>query len=346
MIDGSKFLEDLSGRYARLYTAAIQDMVIGYALGNAAKVDAARAELDEVMLATMGTAEVLGATIVLRATAKVMGSEAASKAAFKHSNRHTAAHLLTFAHTATQTILPSVTFEEAVQDMVTRTPVTIRLAAERTAQRISQLYGEGRVVAFVRSAEQAVTERVQSLIAEAVREGIPELDFMRGGSLQPGAGTNIVDAVKEIRAKTAEWSEGYARMAFRTNVNTAITAGKWKQGLDPDIDSIMPAVQFNTAGDVDVRPNHAAGDGKIMLRRNANWNQLAPPIDYNCRCGVRDVGLPELRRMGRVSAVRTTGFTRVGLSEVYIREDVPPAAWHPNPAFRKGGRPDLFIGGA
>ncbi len=344
MIEPSKFLEDLSGRYARLYTAAIQDMVIGYALGNAAKVDAARAELDEVMLETMGTAEVLGATITLRATAGVIGDdpELARFSAARGMDRFACAH---FAHTATQTILPSVTFDEAVQDMVARTPVTIRLAAERTAQRISQLYGEGRVVAFVRSAEQAVTERVQSLIAEAVREGVPELDFMRGGSLQPGAGTKIVDAVKEIRAKTAEWSEGYARMAFRTNVNTAITAGRWRQGLDPDIDSIMPAVQFTTAGDVDVRPNHAAGEGKIMLRRNPNWNRLAPPISWNCRCGVRDVGLPELRRMGRVRGERTSGFTRVGLTQLYVREDVPPAAWHPNPAFRKGGRPDLFIGG-
>jgi hypothetical protein len=124
-------------------------------------------------------------------------------------------------------------------------------------------------------------------------------------------------------------------MAFRTNVNTAVTAGRWAQGLDPDIDPILPAVQFLTAGDSDVRKPHKAGHKRIMLRRNPAWNELAPPLDYNCRCSVRDVSLAELRRMGRVTEVR---------GKVKIREDRPLAAWHANPEFRQGARVDLGIG--
>ncbi len=346
-LDTAKFLEDLTGKHARLYTAAIEDMLIAMALGNKPALSDARRRLGEIITETMGTAEVLGATITLRAAAGAVEEDqresfSAGGGIWLHPND--ALHLLRFAATPTQTIIPRVTFLEELEDMVTRTPVTIRKAAERTAQAIAKLYGEGRVVAFVRSAEQAVTERVQDLIVEAIREGIPELDFMRDGRVQPGAGTNIRKAVDAIRTKTGAWTEGYSRMVFRTNVNTAVTAGRFRVGMDPDITAIMPAVEFFTSGDSDVRPSHAAGDGKIMLRTNRAWEQLAPPIDYNCRCGVRDVGLPELRRMNRVRVEPTTGFTRVK-DGLYVREDRPPAAWKPNPKFRQSGRPDLFLNG-
>ena len=333
-LDVTRFLEDVSGRYARQYADLVADMVVAVAKDNRAALARARDQYGEVARETLGIGEVLGASIVLRDAAGVMGSAAAAKAAFKHSNRYTAVKLLRFAAEPTQNVLPRVTFAEAVEDMVTRSPTTIRNAAERTATNISKLYGEGRVVAFAKSAEQAVTDRVQSLIAEAIANGTEEA----------AVGKMIKTTVAQIRKDTADWSEAYARMAFRTNLNTATQAGKWRQGLDPDINSIMPAVQFVTAGDVDVRDNHKAGHKKIMLRTNPRWNDLASPLDYNCRCDSRDVSIPELRRMGRVRTSPTAGFTPVeGVPNLFIREDVPSAAWHPAEGFRHG-RPDLFLG--
>jgi SPP1 gp7 family putative phage head morphogenesis protein len=305
-LDATKFLEDLTGKHAKAYTETVQDMLVAMALGQKVALSAARKRLEDVITETMGAAEVLGASIVLREAAKVIESAPSL-----------------FASTPTQTILPRVTFIEALEDMVTRTPTTIRNAAERTAQNIAKLYGEGRVVAFARSAEQAVTERVGALISDAIRTGGEEL----------GVGRLIKTTVEEIRDKTGAWSEGYARMAFRTNVNTAVTAGRFRQAQDPAIAAVMPAMQFLTADDVDVRHNHGAADDLIFKTNNPVWNRIAPPLGYNCRCTVRHVSVPELRRMGRITA------------EGDVREDrLPPGAF-PDNGFRHGGRPDLFING-
>jgi hypothetical protein len=337
VIDPRKFLDDLSGRHARLYTSNIDELLVAQAMGNRQAYDDTLDRLGDVIRETQGVATIVGATLVLQNAARAIPREA--QLASRRGGEYDEWFLLNFADAPTQTILPRVTFEEAVQDMVDRTPTTIRAAAERTAKEIARLYGKGSGgiprVAFVRSAEAAVAKRVQALLAEAIEKGIPELDYMADGTLQPGAGKQIVDAVNAIRKRTRPWSEGYARMAFRTNVNTAVTAGRWAQGLDPDIDPILPAVQFLTAGDSDVRKPHKAGHKRIMLRRNPAWNELAPPLDYNCRCSVRDVSLAELRRMGRVTEVR---------GKVKIREDRPIASWHANSEFRQGARIDLGIG--
>ncbi len=339
MISADRFLEDLTGKHARLYTAAVMDMLVALAMGNRPQLDDARKRLEDIITETMGVAEVLGATLTLQKAAGLVATEVAGFATSDSFSGVTPSgpewntvsvrllpdtqQLLLFKDTPTQTILPRVTLTEAVQDMVDRVPATIRNAAERTAQRISQLYSEGRVVAFARSAEAAVTERVQALIAEAIREGIPEAE----------SGRLIRLGVDEVRKRTAAWSEGYARMAFRTNVNTAVTAGRFRQAQDPDIKAVIPAFRFDAVMDSDTRGNHGAADGLILKVDNPAWNRIAPPLGYNCRCQVSLVGLPELRRMGRV------------LANGDIRESSLPAGAHPDAGFRHGGRPDLFLTG-
>lgn len=315
-LDAQKFLEDLTGRHARLYTDLVGDMVVAIAQADRVSLRAARKELEQVTTETMGAAEVLGASIMLQSAAKLLAQGG-------QTMRGDRRYMLAFADEPTQTILPRVTFAEAVQDMVDRAPITIRNAAERTAQRISELYSSVRpMVGFARSAEQAVTERAQSLIAEAIREGIPEVDI----------GRRIVTDVNLIRTKTAAWSEGYARMAFRTNVNTAVSAGQFRQARDPDIRKVVPAFRFDAVGDADTRDNHNKADGIIMSVSNTDWSEIAPPLGYNCRCSVAFVGVPELRRRG---LVRPNGDV--------IESKVPSGAF-PDAGFRHAGRPDLFLG--
>lgn len=318
--DVDKFLEDLTGKHARFYTEAVHEMVVAMAMGNKPALFDARVRLEEIITETMGIGEILGATSVLQRTAALIREEPTTSEAIRTEGRY----LFNFANEKAQTLLPRVTFDEAVVDMVDRAPVTIRRAAERTATRIAQLYGEGRVVAFARSAEAAVTERVQSLISQAIREGIPEAT----------TGRLIRLGVDEVAKRTAAWSEGYARMAFRTNLNTAATAGRFRQAQDPDVRRVIPAFRFDSVGDSDTRHNHDAADGLIFSVRNTVWNTLAPPLGYNCRCQVSFVGLPELRRMGRIDD-----------SGDVIESRLPSNA-RPDDGFRHGGRPDLFIVGA
>lgn len=291
----SKFLEDLSGRHAKHYFAAVHDLYVAKVRGNRPAARAARNALNEAMRQTMGAAEVLGAMTVLQ--------QAAGGAKF-----------------SSQTIMPRVTLTEAVEDLVERAPVTLKNAAERTAQRIAQLYTEDRVVAFVRAAEETVTAEAAKLIERGIREGFDEGE----------AGQRISMSVEQVRELSEPWSEGYSRMVFRTNVNTAVTAGRFRQSQDPDIKSILPAFMFDAVGDDDTRHNHEAADGVILSVDDVQWNKIAPPLGYNCRCQVRHVSTVELEAMGRLK------------DGAVVPSRVPPDAG-PDEGFRHGGRADLFV---
>ena len=263
------------------------------------------------MRETMGKAEVVGATQLLR--------EAAEYIEAFHGDRSA---MVAFRDESTSRILPRVTLTEAIEDMISRTPVTIRNAAERTGARIAQLYAEGRVIAFAKAAEDTVTQQAQALIAQHVEAGVGE----------NVAGQAIRLGVEQVREISDAWTAGYARMVFRTNVNTAVTAGRFRQAQDPDIKLVVPAFKFSAIHDGDVRPNHAAADGLVMRTDNTEWGKIAPPLGYNCRCHVALVSTPQLARMGRLKQDGT------------IVEDTVPSAAHPDPGFRHGGRPDLFLG--
>ena len=314
-MNADKFLEDLTGRHARHYTAAVQDLFVAIVSRNKPAAADARAALATITAETMGAAEVLGATMVLRAASRHLRSQAL--AADRSS-------MIAFADLPSQTVLPRVTLTEALEDMVERTPVTIRRAAERTAQRIAELYSEDHVMAFVRSAEASVTREAQNFITRAFRSGIDE------GT----AGRRLAMSANEIRKRSAEWSEGYARMVFRTNVNTGVTAGRFRQVQDQAIKSVVPAFRFDSVGDVDTRDNHDAADGMILRVENTAWSKLAPPLGYNCRCQVSHVTRVELEMMGRVDRHGDVIESRI------------PAGAFSDPGFRHGGRPDLMLVGA
>lgn len=326
-LDVDRFLEDLSGRHAKLYKDAVREMVIFRAMGDRPAMAAAKERLGEVIAESMGIAEILGATLALRKAASFLSEE-------RQGNFAESSELITFAGEPSNNILPRVTFEKALEDMVDRTPVTLRRAADRSAQQISKLYGSGRVVAFANSAEAAVTKRVQDLIGQAIKEGIPEQAAVINGRFEPGAGRLITMGVKAVAEQTANWTEAYAKMSFRTNLNTAVTAGRFRQVQDPDVRQVIPAFRFDSVGDGDTRHNHDAADGLIFKVDNPVWNKIAPPLGYNCRCQVRYVGTPELRRLGRITAMGD------------VREDKLPPGAFPDKGFRHGGRPDLFIVGA
>lgn len=291
-----QFLTSTSSRFARHYFAAVHDLFVAKVRGNRPAARDARLALSRAMAETMGAAELLGARITLAAASR--------RANFA----------------AEQTIIPNVTLQEAIDDFVERAPVTVRNAAERTAQRISELYSEDRVAAFVRSAEDSVTRQAQAFVSSALKSGIGEGEAGRALSMS-------VDKVREL---SEPWSEGYSRMVFRTNANTAVTAGRFRAAQDQDVKTVVPAFRFDAVGDVDTRDNHDAADGLILSVDNPQWGRIAPPLGYNCRCQISHVTALELEAMGKLEGGR-------------VIEDRIPAGVFPDEGFRHGGRPDLFV---
>lgn len=307
------FLLTTEARFARTYTLAIQELLLARATMNRDRGDAAFARLNSVMLHAFGLGEAFGAQVLLR-TAAGMALDVYGGARFGADLRE----MVAFRESAD--ILANVTLQEALDDLVTRTPKVLRGSAERTAEVISHLYSKGRVIAFARSADAVVTERVQSLFAAAIKDGTAEAQVGRFAVLE----------VEKVREETAAWTEAYARMAFRTNLSTAVTAGRFRQAQDPVVKRIMPAFRFDAVNDADTRPNHAAHEGVIWSVDNPQWQKHAPPLGYNCRCTLVAVSIRDLKRMGRVQPDGTV-----------IESPVPPGAF-PDPGFRHAGRPDLL----
>jgi SPP1 gp7 family putative phage head morphogenesis protein len=317
-----KFLEDTTTRHASLYAEEVSIMLAATVTGNEAAARDATKRFREVIRETMGVADILGTNETLRAAASVLTTEMREELS--------AQQVAEVFHFATQTIVPKITFAEALADMVDRAPTTLKDAAERSAEAIARLYSEDNVVAFVRSAEDAVTEKAQDVIAQAIKKGIGEVK----------AGRLLKATVDEVRTElTDSWSESYATMAFRTNVSTATSAGRFRQVQDPDVAAVIPAFQFQAAGPPlsrggDTRDNHYAAHQMILRTDNPAWGTLAPPLGYNCRCQAVMMSLPQLRRMKRINRDQT------------VKESVVPKDAFPDPGFRHGGRPDLFLGAA
>jgi hypothetical protein len=64
-------------------------------------------------------------------------------------------------------------------------------------------------------------------------------------------------------------------------------ASKW-QKFNADKNT-LPLLQFDTVGDGRVRVAHQALDGIIKPVDDPFWNSFYPPLDWNCRCSVRQL---------------------------------------------------------
>ena len=74
-----KLLEDVSGRYARLYFAAIHELYVAKVRDDRVSARAARQQLAKVMAETMGVGEILGASLCCRTSSAAPSSPQTSR---------------------------------------------------------------------------------------------------------------------------------------------------------------------------------------------------------------------------------------------------------------------------
>jgi SPP1 gp7 family putative phage head morphogenesis protein len=79
---------------------------------------------------------------------------------------------------------------------------------------------------------------------------------------------------------------------FNTNMRSAHMAGRWQQ-LIANADR-RPYLQYRTAGDSRVRPQHRQWAGLIYPITDSFWKTHYPPNGWGCRCTVRAYGQAEL----------------------------------------------------
>jgi len=96
---------------------------------------------------------------------------------------------------------------------------------------------------------------------------------------------------KDFKDAAQKISFQYNETWLATEYNTAIAggqmAGRWVD-FEANKES-MPNLQYVTAGDDRVRPEHEALDGVIKPIDDEFWDTYYPPNDYNCRCDVMQI---------------------------------------------------------
>lgn len=94
-------------------------------------------------------------------------------------------------------------------------------------------------------------------------------------------------ARKEIAAELVDdlggkASQRRAELLLRTHVFRSYAATRYRN-LMQQVD-VFPFWQYKTHGDGNVRPSHAALNGKIFPAGHEIWQRIFPPWDWGCRC--------------------------------------------------------------
>jgi hypothetical protein len=213
-------------------------------------------------------------------------------------------------------IIPKVPFAEAIEDIVRREPM---LAG--TAEEVAALYRQKHAFALARSAEQQLTSAVQRVLTSAFKEGRTSIPTAR------------------IIAEMGDWTRSYGAVVYRTNLNTAYTAGRMQQAREPVVRKALPAFERFSVRDSAVRQgrkrdggeNHLAAHGLLADTQDPVWAHAAPPSGYACRCSLRLVSAGELQRRGLLDGTTV------------LRYEPPSfAQFAPHPNFGKE-RPEVSV---
>lgn len=92
--------------------------------------------------------------------------------------------------------------------------------------------------------------------------------------------------LNDVRKIDNTYNSSYLRAEFNFVQSSAEMAAKW-EGFMEDGDRYN--LQYRTAGDGKVRPEHAALNGVTLLPSDPFWEEYYPPNGWNCRCTVVQV---------------------------------------------------------
>jgi SPP1 gp7 family putative phage head morphogenesis protein len=217
-------------------------------------------------------------------------------------------------------VVPHVPFDEVARQIFQRWP---QLADPRSQvprwRQIADLYQTKHVFGMARSFDLNLTKKIQEILLRSQERGEP------------------VMTTEKVIGELGGWSQAYAETVYRTNLNTAYTAGRFNQAQDPDVAFALGAFEYEAVRDSDCRPNHEALHGLLAHQDDPLWDRYAPPNGYNCRCSVRVVTKAELKQRGLIRGAKVQTVYPAHFSE-----------GGPDPAFeakRHRMRPDkLFYG--
>ena len=111
------------------------------------------------------------------------------------------------------------------------------------------------------------------------------------------------------------------RVIYDTNMRSAQMAGRWQQ--IQRVKERRPFIQYQTAGDQRVRPQHRAWAGIVLAIDDDWWSTHYPPNGWGCRCRVRSLSLRQIGKekldINQAPAIKTTERINKQTGEVHGR---------------------------
>lgn len=111
-------------------------------------------------------------------------------------------------------------------------------------------------------------------------------------------GSTLADFKRDARAALEDFSDAQIETIFRTNVQTAYSAGRQKQQSDPAVLEAFPYWQFVAV--LDGRTSEICSEcaDTILRADNPWWDEHQPPLHHNCRSTVRALDEEEAEKLG------------------------------------------------
>lgn len=119
------------------------------------------------------------------------------------------------------------------------------------------------------------------------------------------------------------FNKTHLQTEFNTAVTSVLMAKRWQ-----NLSTTQEYLQYSTAHDDRVRPEHAALDGLTLHVSSPVWNTIWPPIDWNCRCTVVP-GVASKATLSDAEAGRMGNFinpifrNNSGKTKLIFKEDHP-----------------------
>lgn len=161
----------------------------------------------------------------------------------------------------------------------------VNLPTERWDEMVGEIHAKGFTVAGATKA--ALLDDLRGAVNAAIENGETINDFR-----------DRFDKIVQQHGWTYKGQRGWrTRVIYDTNLRTARMAGRWQQYQR--VKDRRPYLQYQTAGDSRVRPEHAAWDNTVLHIDHPWWRTHYPPNGWGCRCTTRSLSERQLQREGK-----------------------------------------------
>lgn len=99
--------------------------------------------------------------------------------------------------------------------------------------------------------------------------------------------TSFKTFLKGVEAIDNTYSKHYLQAEYNHALSSSQMMSKWQQIEDEA--EVFPYLQFDAVNDDKTRATHAALDGIVRHIKDDFWKTHYPPLDWNCRCTVRQL---------------------------------------------------------